>query len=322
MGRSSSPAKAPLPPPPPPSARAVAAQRPLLLLLVLFVVSLQAVSVLYALEVSSLKESPLGVAIVGAVAIGGIGGLALCGFRACGCTLSLTAAFFAMTCWSAAVDLVLALALIGATDLGRFYVVTGEEYFKSSWGVGALFWDGTVHYVLQLFLAHATLLEQPHFYVGLAWCGSIINSLPVLLLGGASGVYSGVIKPSTALNVPYVFVPLAYLHHLLSTAAPVGGADCPEVASKKVLGTRRAAGSGHAAKGQAAASVGAGHGECTPRRAAALEATAWAALHVAAIVLHAWRALIALGSRSASALWWREHVDPVRTSQGDDAGEG
>ena len=63
-------------------------------------------------------------------------------------------------------------------------------------------WDGTAHYALQLYLARATLLGQPCRIAGLVWAGSIINSMPVLLLGGASGVYSADIKPSTALNAP------------------------------------------------------------------------------------------------------------------------
>ena len=32
------------------------------------------------------------------------------------------------------VDLYLAMALLDVTELGKFYVVTGEEYFKTSWG--------------------------------------------------------------------------------------------------------------------------------------------------------------------------------------------
>lgn len=139
-------------------------------------------------------------------------------------------------------------------------------------------WDGTAHYALQLHLARATLLGRPCRLAGLVWAGSIINSMPVLLLGGASGVYSADIKPSTALNAPYVLVPIAYLISILTPKSP--GAVSQDAGGRTV-------------------------GPVGP------STYAWAGAHAAAIGIHSWRAIVVLGSRAPLALWWVSHVDPV-----------
>lgn len=261
-------------------------QRPLRLAAVLFVLSMQAVTLLLALEhLPSLKSSPILVASVGVLSLAGISIGAKHAFMTCGCTFSPSAIFFAVTGWSAAIDLVLALALRGATTLGKFYVETGEEYFKSSWGYFALLWDGTAHYALQLTLAHATLLGRPCRVAGLVWAGSIINSMPVLLLGGASGVFSSHIKPSTALNAPYVLVPIAYLASILEDGRELGSAKRGVAAKDGVNGR---------------------WGDTT-----AVEKYFWAAFHFGAICVHALRAAVVLGSQAPLALWWGVHVDPI-----------
>ena len=85
---------------------------------VLFVLSLQGISVLVLLEhLPGLQRNPAGVAILGVGCLLGFGALALACFRWCGCSTSLAAAFFAVTTWSAMIDLVLAAALVNATTV-------------------------------------------------------------------------------------------------------------------------------------------------------------------------------------------------------------
>lgn len=266
-------------PAPPPEEKAPD-QRPRALLCVLLVLSLQSVTALVAVDVLGIADSPFAVALFGVAALSGCGYAAHKSFKLCGCTFSLSGIFFAVTTWSAAVDLVLALALLGLTDIGKFYVATGEEYFKSAWGFWALLWDGTAHFALQVYLAHATLLGRPCLRARLFWCGSIINSMPVLLLGGASGYYSKDIKPSTALNAPYVAVPITILLTSLadSLRAPI---------------------------------VWSASSTASPRGMKATAATiGWVAFHAAAIILHSWRAVVALGSQSALAMEWMMGSEP------------
>jgi len=254
-------------------------------LVMLITLSLQSVTILIILEFFPLlKASPHAVATIGFVALGGLALLALLGFRLCGCRISLWSTFFAVVTWSAAIDLVLALALVDKTNLGRFYMETGEEYFKSSWGFGALLWDGTAHYVIQLYLAFATLFDRPRRVAGLLWAGSIINSMPVLLLGAATGAFSSTIKPSTALNAPYVAVPIIYVANLLSL---------PEKQSKQAKKSQRST---------------------TPNPLDATNAfkvCAWATLHAIAVILHVWRGAVALSCQAPLAESWRLTFDPV-----------
>ena len=270
-----------------------AEKRPGVLTAVLILLSLQAVTLLAALEaMPSLKASPIAVAAIGVVSLAVVGAGALRAFRACGCQFSLAAVFFAVTGWSAAIDLVLALSLLGLTRLGKFYVVNGEEYFKSSWGCFALLWDGTAHYAAQLFLAHATLLGRPCRRVGLAWAGSIINSMPVLLLGGATGHYSADIKPSTGLNAPYVLVPIAYLVTILdedhTTMKPARPAAAKATTRAVMTANAKPASVSHR-----------------------YVSAAWALGHILAVLVHAWRAVVVLGSRAPLALWWIAQVEPI-----------
>ena len=263
--------------------------RPRLLVAGLIVLSLQAVTVLALLDAfPSIRASPPAVLLIGIAMLVILGYLGCALFRACGCDISFFAILFAVTSWSAMVDLILALTLLDITQLGRFYLLTGEEYFKSSWGFFALLWDGTAHYVLQLYLAYATLLQRPSLVPGLFWCGSILNSMPVLLLGGATGSYSNAIKPSTALNAPYVLAPLAYLRSLHARSAADEVRAQPSSSSARL-------------QSQSSSSFS----------MAAMKATAWASYHMCLVALHAWRSVAALGSAAPAARWWVAHLEPI-----------
>lgn len=119
-------------------ARDAKEQRPGALLLVLIFLSLQSITLLALVDVLPFLKSPLALAAFAVACLTGIAAASKVAFEYCGCTFSASAIFFSIVTWSAAVDLLLALALLGATRLGRFYVMTGEEYFKSSCASDAL----------------------------------------------------------------------------------------------------------------------------------------------------------------------------------------
>lgn len=58
---------------------------------------------------------------------------------------------FALFCWSGVIDLFIALELDGyVSGYMQFYFLEGEPYLNTSHGTMINYWDGTVHYTLQL----------------------------------------------------------------------------------------------------------------------------------------------------------------------------
>ena len=192
-------------------------------------------------------------------------------------TIPISAAFFTVTCWSACIDLIFTLSLLGVTNVGRFYMHHGEEYFRTAYGVGCLGYDGTIHLLLQIYLAHATLLgrdDSKQLFAGLLWAGSIINSMPPLLMGGATGAFSANIKPSTALNAPYVLIPIAYAVSIFSN-------NDSNKAKKSA------------------------------RKVASWSDSVRICGHVFSILFHIIRCMAVLDSRSTVARWWMTNCEPI-----------
>jgi hypothetical protein len=107
------------------------------------------------------------------------------------------------------------LTVDGYSSAFHFYLEQGEVYLKTSHGLYINYWDGIVHYTLYLIMLYYMLKQQTQTkffrFLSLFWCGSMINSLIVLVGGAAVGQYGSHIKPSCLLNVPYMIFPLIYL---------------------------------------------------------------------------------------------------------------
>jgi hypothetical protein len=118
--------------------------------------------------------------------------------------------FFLCVCtFTSACDLGISGYLVGVWKLGSFYPKHGEKYFDTAYGVACLGWDGVFHTILQGFLARRSLLNQPLKPYVLTWAGSVIYSMMPLLMGGAAtGKFSNGVQASTALNAPYVLIPI------------------------------------------------------------------------------------------------------------------
>ncbi|PVD20201.1 hypothetical protein C0Q70_20697 [Pomacea canaliculata] len=114
---------------------------------------------------------------------------------------------FGLFCWTGIVDLFIGLELNGfVSNFMGFYLLEGEPYLNTSHGMFINYWDGTVQYALQLSSIALFCLQASYREVGLYWCGSIINSMLVLLPGAVLGK-SGV-RWSYLLNVPYALLPV------------------------------------------------------------------------------------------------------------------
>jgi hypothetical protein len=122
---------------------------------------------------------------------------------------------FTIFAFTAVADLLLALTIDQYSTAFHFYLEQGEVYLQTAHGLFINYWDGTTHYVLYLLMLYCMLKQQTQtkFYrfLSLFWCGSILNSLLVLMGGAAIGRYGTHIKPSYLLNVPYAMFPLMFV---------------------------------------------------------------------------------------------------------------
>jgi hypothetical protein len=253
-----------------------------LLVVTLLVFSLQAATVLQLCEYFPfLKSSPETVVTLGVGSLVALFALSFYIFHRMGYHLSILGAFFTVVLWSATIDSFLAAALVGWTDLGKFYYDHGEEYFKTSWGFAALLWDGTFHYGLQFYIALSMYTQgKPHAIASLVWAGSIINAMPVLLIGAATGSFSETIKPATALNAPYVLVPIMIAKLVLTDE----GHQASQTNKKEEQATSFPIGS-----------------------------LFWINFHILAITLHIWRAIVVLECNAPAAKQWRQDVEILRS---------
>lgn len=118
--------------------------------------------------------------------------------------------FFAIFAFATMLDLLIALSLLGYTDLMSAYFETGEPYLKSSYGMAVNLWDGTTHLALYAAMSYYLAKSQPHRRLALFWAGSIMGSCITYMLANLVGQYAEHIEPSYALNLPFMIVPIFY----------------------------------------------------------------------------------------------------------------
>ncbi|XP_061174649.1 transmembrane 6 superfamily member 2-like [Saccostrea echinata] len=109
--------------------------------------------------------------------------------------------------FAAVIDLTIALENDNIVhSVMAFYFVSGEPYLKSGHGSGINYHDGILHFACYIIILLAIDNRKNYREVGLYWGGSIVNSLIVLMLGGAVGKHGA--RWSMLLNVIYMVVPI------------------------------------------------------------------------------------------------------------------
>jgi len=176
-------------------------------------------------------------------------------------------------------NIMLTFALISHPPfhLAEEYPEKGEPYFKSAPGVLYLIYDMFIHQSLQMYILFNSLTGRSIAHITTSiWCGSMVCSLISLLFGGAIGPFSGEIEYSTALNVPWVIMPMFVISY---TAAH------RTIASSK--------------KGRTSDKID------FPAVSIALSI-----LHIGSISLHVIRGMAMFGSNASIAVYWRENIEP------------
>lgn len=116
---------------------------------------------------------------------------------------------FTVFAFTSVIDLIISLEEDGfISGFMSFYMKEGEPYLRTAYGVMACYWDGSVHYILYLWLISAIGQGKNYRHTGLYWLGSIMTSMLVLIPGSVIGKFGSLIRPAVLLNIPYIFIPI------------------------------------------------------------------------------------------------------------------
>ena len=118
--------------------------------------------------------------------------------------------FFAVFSFACVLDFLIAMTLMGYTNVMASYFESGEPYLKSNYGMAVNLWDGTTHFALYLWMSFCLASSRDHSRAALFWAGSMIGSCIVYMSGNLIGEYAEQIEPSYLLNLPFMIVPIFY----------------------------------------------------------------------------------------------------------------
>ena len=88
------------------------------------------------------------------------------------------------------------------------YIMSGEPYLQTPFGITTQLWNAVVNYFLQLLAIYQIDNQLDCRITALYWCGSIITSQFVVLIGTFSGSYSNTLEYTVLMNVIFVGLPV------------------------------------------------------------------------------------------------------------------
>ncbi|XP_042559020.1 transmembrane 6 superfamily member 2 [Clupea harengus] len=89
-----------------------------------------------------------------------------------------------------------------------FYLRKGEPYLSTSYAIMMSYWDGTVHFSLQLLMVRRMAQGKSFRSLGLFWAGSSIANQIVFIPGIVIGKYGSNILPAFWRNIPFLLLPI------------------------------------------------------------------------------------------------------------------
>ncbi|KAM4605770.1 transmembrane 6 superfamily member 2-like [Polymixia lowei] len=205
-----------------------------------FLISLLAPGVLYAMNNIPALQEPLPILGMGMVVLGSVLLLLLLTVRHKKSVDPLFYVFaeFSFTCL---VGLTNALEQDGfISGFMYFYLKMGEPHLSTAYAVMMCYWEGVVHFVLFLTMIHRMFRGKSYRTLGLLWAGSSIAHQLVLIPGVVIGKYGSNIRPAFWRNVPFLLVPLWAASLLFSRPRemPIITADKVATEQKKSLLSR------------------------------------------------------------------------------------
>ncbi|KAG5285678.1 hypothetical protein AALO_G00006150 [Alosa alosa] len=121
-----------------------------------------------------------------------------------------------------------------------FYLKKGEPYLTTSYAIMMCYWDGIVHFTLQLLMVRRLSQGTSFRSHGLFWAGSSIANQIVFIPGIVIGKYGSSILPAFWRNIPFLVLPIYCAVALLCRPRemPVIPADEVAAQQKKSVLTR------------------------------------------------------------------------------------
>ncbi|XP_023230375.1 transmembrane 6 superfamily member 1-like [Centruroides sculpturatus] len=120
---------------------------------------------------------------------------------------------FAIFSFTGVITLITGLELDGIiSGFMSAFLKNGEPYLRSAHGAMISYWNGTGMYAMYLMMIAAITWNNTFYEVALFWCGSISNSMVVLLLGILTGKHG--ITLGSLLYFPYIIIPPVILLQL------------------------------------------------------------------------------------------------------------
>ncbi|XP_067144483.1 transmembrane 6 superfamily member 1-like [Centruroides vittatus] len=139
---------------------------------------------------------------------------------------------FAVFSFTGVVTLITGLELDGIiSGFMSAFLKNGEPYLRSAHGAMISYWNGTGMYAMYLMMIAAITWNNTFYEVALFWCGSISNSMVVLLLGILTGKHG--ITWGSLLYFPYIIIPPTILLQLRHQKQVYQSAALPETLRRR-----------------------------------------------------------------------------------------
>ncbi|XP_056149368.1 transmembrane 6 superfamily member 2 [Lampris incognitus] len=199
-----------------------------------FLLSLTAPGVLYAMNNVPALQEPLPILGMGMVVLGSVLLLLLLTVRHKKSVDPLFYVFaeFSFTC---VVGLTNALEQDGfISGFMAFYLKMGEPHLSTAYAVMMGYWEGVVHFGLFLTMIHRMFNRKPYRSLGLLWAGSSIAHQLVFIPGVVVGKYGSNIRPAFWRNTPFLLVPFWAASQLFSRPR-----EMPIITADKIAAEQR-----------------------------------------------------------------------------------
>ncbi|XP_054623673.1 transmembrane 6 superfamily member 2 [Dunckerocampus dactyliophorus] len=199
-----------------------------------FLISLQAPAVLYAMNNIPALQEPLAILGTGAVVLGTVLLLLFLTVQHKQTVDPLFYVFaeFSFTCLAGLTNALEQEGFI--SGFMGFYIKMGEPHLSTAYAVMMSYWEGVVHLVLILTIIHRMFTGKSYRSLAVLWAGSSISHQLVHIPGVVVGKYGSNIRPAFWRNAPFFLAPFWAASVLFSRPS-----EMPIITADKIVAEQR-----------------------------------------------------------------------------------